>query len=100
VPRFEASLGYAYARSGLRVEAETILERFSRGPIAPRVSPVEQSLIWLGLGETEAALSGLEAAYATRLPGTLIAGDPFFSELAAERRYRELMARLQLPLQA
>jgi len=100
VPRFEASLGYAYARAGLQVEAETILERFSRGPIAPHVSPVEGALIALGLGETEAALSGLEAAYAARLPGTLSAGDPFFSELAGERRYRELMARLQLPLQA
>jgi len=29
----------------------------------------------------------------------LAAGDPFFSELAAERRYQELMARLRLPVQ-
>lgn len=97
MPRFEASLGYAYARAGRQVEAETILERFSRGPTAPHVSPVERALIALSLGETEAALGGLEAAYAARLPGTLIAGDPFFSELAGERRYRELKARLQLP---
>jgi len=59
---------------------------------------VERALISLGLGDTDGALSGLEAAYAARLPSTLIAGDPFFSELAGERRYRELMARLQLPL--
>ena len=56
-------------------------------------------MISLGLGATEAALSGLEAAYTARLPGAVVAGDPFFSELATERRYHELMARLRLPVQ-
>jgi len=84
----------------VRVWTPTIDQTGAGEPIAPHVSPVERALIALGLGETEAALSDLEAAYAARLPGTLIAGDPFFSELAGERRYRELMARLQLPLQA
>jgi DNA-binding winged helix-turn-helix (wHTH) protein len=96
VPLFEANLGYAYARGGRRVEAETILERLSRG----QISPVERALVALGLRHTEEALSGLEEAYAAHLPGTLIAGDPFFSELASERRYRELMGRLHLPVQA
>ena len=56
-------------------------------------------MISLGLGDTGAALTSLEDAYAARIPGTVVAGDPFFSELAAERRYQELMARLGLPLQ-
>ena len=100
VPRFEGSLGYAYARAGRRTEAEAILDRFSRGPFAPIVSPVEPALISLGLGDTEAALAGLETAFAARLPGAVAAGDPFFSELAREPRYRELMARLRLPVQS
>ena len=73
--------------------------RYSYSQLLDEVNRAARALIALGLGETEAALSGLEAACAARLPGTLIAGDPFFSELAGERRYRELMARLQLPLQ-
>jgi DNA-binding winged helix-turn-helix (wHTH) protein/Tfp pilus assembly protein PilF len=100
VPRFEASLGYAYARAGRRLEAEAILARFSRGPLAPVISPVERALISLGLGETETALRGLEEAFAARLPAAVVAGDPFFSELAPHGRYRELMARLRLPVQA
>jgi len=100
VPRFEGSLGYAYARAGRRTEAEAILDRFSRGPLAPSIPPVEPAMISLGLGDTEAALTGLEAAFAARLPGAVAAGDPFFSELALEPRYRELMARLRLPVQS
>ena len=99
VPRFEGSLGYAYARAGRRVEAEAILERFRCGPLASVISPVEGALISLGLGATEAALTGLEAAHAARLPSAVVAGDPFFSDLANEPRYRELMARLRLPVQ-
>ena len=76
--------------------AEAILDGFNRGQLA---HPVQCALISLGLGAREAALTGLEQAYAARVPGTVAAGDPFFSELAMERRYRELMARLRLPVQ-
>ena len=99
VPRFGSSLGYAYARAGQRAEAEAMLERFSRGPLAPAISPIERGMISLGLGDTEAALRSLEEAYAARQPGTVVAGDPFFSELAPDPRYRDLMARLRLPVQ-
>ncbi len=100
VPRFEGSLGYAYARAGRRTEAEAILKRFSRGELAPIIPPVEPAMISLGLGDTEAALIGLEAAFTARLPGAVVAGDPFFSELALEPRYRALMSRLRLPVQS
>jgi DNA-binding winged helix-turn-helix (wHTH) protein len=98
VPRFEGSLGYAYARAGRRAEAEAILDRLSRPPLAQVISPIEHGMISLGLGDTEAALAALEAAYAARLP-VLAAGDPFFSELAPDPRYRELMTHLRLPVQ-
>jgi hypothetical protein len=78
------------------VEAEAILDGFNRGPLAP--ASVERALISLGLGDAEAALAGLEEAYAARQPTAVIAGDPFFSELAVPR-YRELMTRLRQPVQ-
>jgi DNA-binding winged helix-turn-helix (wHTH) protein/Tfp pilus assembly protein PilF len=99
VPRFESCLGYVYARAGQRAEAEAMLDRFSRGPLAAVISPVAGAMISLGLGDREAALTGLEQAYAAREPGTVIAGDPFFSELAPDPRYRALMAHLRLPVQ-
>jgi hypothetical protein len=73
---------------------------FNRGPLAPIISPVERAVIWLGLGATEEAPTGLEQANAARLPAAVAAGDPFFSELAIELRYQELMARLRLPVQS
>ena len=99
VPRFESCLGYACARGGQRAEAEAMLDRFSRGPLAADMSPVARAMISLGLGDTEAALTGLEQAFAARRPAAVIAGDPFFSELAPDPRYRELMERLRLPVQ-
>src|SRR5262245_8217798 len=97
VPRFEGSLWYAYARAGRRADAEAILDRFTRGPLAPVISPIEGGMISLGLGDTEAALRSLEQPYDRRMP-VLAAGDPFFSELAPTQRCRELMARLRLPV--
>jgi DNA-binding winged helix-turn-helix (wHTH) protein/Tfp pilus assembly protein PilF len=99
VPRFESCLGYAYGRAGRRAEAEAMLDRFSRGPLAPG-APIARAMISLGLGDAAAAMRGLEEAYAARLPGAVVAGDPFFSELAPEGRYRDLMARLRLPVQS
>jgi len=53
--------------------------------------------VWLGLGDTEAALKALEEAYATRSPRMINLNDPFFSELAREPRYQRLLAGLRLP---
>lgn len=100
LPHFEASLGYTYARAGQRSKAEAILGGLNDGQLARFVSPVQRALVWLGLGEIESALTQLEDAYAARAPGMLLAGDPFFSELATEDRYRRLMQCLGLPVQS
>jgi hypothetical protein len=43
-------------------------------------------------------MAQLEEAYRTRAVRMMIAGDPFFSELASDARYQDLMARLRLPI--
>ena len=59
---------------------------------------MEPGLVWLGLGDRDAAMTALEEAYRTRALRMPTIVDPFYSELAGERRYRELVARLGLPL--
>jgi tetratricopeptide (TPR) repeat protein len=93
---FESSLGYAYARGGQRAKANRILEEFQGAPPGT-ISPIDFALVWLGLGETDAALSALEDACAARSPRMINLNDPFFSELASEPRYQGLLATLRLP---
>ncbi len=96
IPIFESSLGYAYARAGQRAKAERILEGL-HGARPATTSPIDLALVWLGLGETDAALSALEDACAARAPRMINLNDPFFSELASEPRYQRLLAVLRLP---
>ena len=84
VPRFEGSPGYADVRAGRRAEAEAILHRFTHGSLAPVISPIERGMISLGLNDTDVARHELEDAYAAHVPGAVVAGDPFFSELAPD----------------
>jgi len=96
VALFESSLGYAYARAGQRAKAEQIVRRLS---IAPHggTSAIDLALVWVGLGETNAALDALEQALAVRAPRMINLNDPFFAELAREPRYQRLLVQMGLP---
>ena len=96
-PLFEANLAYVYARSGQRAKAERILDGFRSGRHRRVVSPIDVALVCVGMGETQAALAGLEDAFAARSARMINLNDPFFSELAGEPRYRQLLARMGLP---
>ena len=54
--------------------------------------------VCLGLGDADAVMAQLEEAFRTRAVRMVIVGDPFFSELESDARYRDLMARLRLPI--
>ena len=98
-PLFQANLGYACARAGDRTRAERMLAALRARSHTEYVSPVDVALVCLGLGDADGAMAGLEEAYTMRAARTMIAGDPFFAELASNSRYPALLARLGLPLQ-
>jgi len=98
LPVMEATLGYVYARAGARPQAEEILASLRRRQLTHYVSPIDVAHVCLGLGDADAVMAQLEEAYRTRAVRMVIAGDPFFSELRSDARYRDLMARLRLPI--
>jgi len=98
LPFIEACLGYAYARTGDQRRAEQILAGLRTRALTSYVSQIDLALVYLGLHDRDAAVELLEEGYRTRAVRTVIIGDPFFSELLSETRYRELLTSLRLPL--
>ena len=99
-PQAEAALGYVYARAGNRSQAEQILAALRTRRLTQYVSPIDVAQVCLGLGDIDGAITALDEGYTTRAVRMVIIGDPFFSELAPNARYRQLVARLRLPTPA
>ncbi len=92
-----ATLGYAYAKGGQRDKAETILTRLNEAAEHRFVSPFCAALVYLGLGDKERALDGLNQTYATR--GQLIVGlniDRIYDPLRTDPRFITLLKKLNL----
>jgi DNA-binding winged helix-turn-helix (wHTH) protein len=98
-PVMEGVLGYVHARAGARPQAEQILAALRRRQLTQYVSPIDLAYVSLGLGDADGTMALLEDAYRSRAIRTVIIGDPFFSELGSDSRYRDLLVRMRLPLQ-
>jgi hypothetical protein len=88
-----------YARAGARPQAEQILATLRHRQLTQYVSPIDLAQVCLGLGDADGTMAQLEEGYRSRAVRMMIVGDPFFSELGSDARYRDLMARLHLPIQ-
>jgi TolB-like protein len=89
-------LGYAYAKSGKRGEALAVLDKLKAGK--ENVSPAELAILYVGLGDKEAALESLERAYqAHDLQMQFLKVDPHYDALRSEARFQDLMRRVGLP---
>ncbi len=96
-----ASLGHAYAVSGRRKEAQTVLEQLNQLSKQRYVPPVLRAIIYVGLGEKDQALQWLEKAYAGRDSWwVFLTLDPRFDSLRLDPRFRELVRRVGLPQQS
>ena len=89
-------LGYAYAKSGKRDEALAILNKLKT--TKEYVSPAELAILYVGLGDKEAALESLERAYREHDPQMqYLKVDPHYNALRSEARFQDLMRRVGLP---
>jgi len=97
-PPFVAGfLGYAYAKSGDHAKAETIVTELNQMSSRRFVSPFCTAIVYLGLGDKERALEGLEKSYEARsqwMP--LLKVDRIDDPLRSEPRFIELVKKVGL----
>ena len=87
-------LGNAYAKAGLRQKAEEIISELKMFPEKKDDTAVCQALVYSGLGETDRALTLLEASAENwdSLP-TVLMLDPRYDNVRADYRFEKLTKR-------
>jgi eukaryotic-like serine/threonine-protein kinase len=93
-----SALGYVYAVSGKKAEAQKVLKRLASLSEQKYISSRFVASIYAGLGEKDKALESLKAAYEDRSleigPG--IIADPTYNSLRAEPLFQELLRDMGL----
>jgi adenylate cyclase len=96
-PFLAGYLGYAYAAAGQRAKAQAIIAELKRMSPHRFVSPYCPALVYIGLGDKERGLDGLEKAYQVRsqwLAGLKV--DKVFDLLRSEPRFIALLKKVGL----
>ena len=91
-------LGYGYAVTGKRADAERVLARLNELSRQEFVSPVWMAKIYSGLGDKDKAFDALERAYEDRSIVTVafIKTNPMLDPLRSDPRFTELLRRTNL----
>jgi tetratricopeptide (TPR) repeat protein len=94
----EAWLGYAYGASGDAARAREMLQDMQTRSKQDHISVVEPSIVHLGLGEKEQALTLLEQAYREKNGDMMwIKADPIFDSLRDDPRFQKIVADMKFP---
>jgi tetratricopeptide (TPR) repeat protein len=93
-------LGYGYAVTGRRADAEKVLARLKELSKQEFISPVWMAKIYSGLGDKDKAFESLERAYEDRsiVSVAFIKTNPMLDPLRSDPRFAELLHRLNLRL--
>jgi Flp pilus assembly protein TadD len=87
-PLYRAWLGYGYAISGCKSEAQQIIDELTRPSNTKYVSPYDVAAIWTGLGDKNHAAKWLQRAYEERAtPLVHIHIEPAFEPLRSDLRF-------------
>jgi eukaryotic-like serine/threonine-protein kinase len=94
-PSYLIYLGHAYAMSGKRDDALAILTKLKT--TKEYVSPAELAILYVGLGDKDAAFQSLERAYSAHdLQMQYLKVLPHYDPLRSDPRFTELMHRVGL----
>ena len=90
-------IGYTYAVSGRRAEAQKVLGELQVLSKQRYVSPYHIAMVYSGLGERDATFLWLEKAYGDREGRlTILKFAPEFDGLRSDSRYADLVRRIGL----
>ena len=90
-------IGYTYAVSGRRLEAQNVLAELHRLSKQRYVSPYHIAMVYAGLGERDTTFIWLEKAYGDREGRlTILKFAPEFDRLRSDPRYEDLLRRVGL----
>ncbi|MBC9983907.1 tetratricopeptide repeat protein, partial [Bradyrhizobium campsiandrae] len=92
---FDSNLAYAYAVSGRKDEALMIATDMAAHSETYPSAQANIALIYVGLGDREAAFAWLDEAYAARFNPSILLR-PGFDPLRSDARFTELMRRIGL----
>lgn len=94
-PESLASLGHAYAIAGDRSQALQKLADLDQMATRQFVSHYWMALVWLGLGDKQRTLNGLQKAYEEHFDWvTFVNVDPMFDVLRSDRDFIALVRRM------
>jgi len=97
-PELMSLIGYTYAVSGRRMEAERVLKQLAEMSNEGYVSPYHRAMVYAGLGDRDKAFEFLEKAYEDREGRmTILKAVPEFDGLRSDSRYADLIRRIGLP---
>jgi DNA-binding winged helix-turn-helix (wHTH) protein/TolB-like protein/Flp pilus assembly protein TadD len=96
-PEVLSALGYAYAASGKRVEAQRIIGQLKEKSKRTYVWPYNIAVIYAGLGEKDQAFAYLDKEYAEgNYYLDLLKVDPELDSLRSDPRFADLLRRVGL----
>jgi tetratricopeptide (TPR) repeat protein len=95
----DAALGYAYGKAGRQSDALRMVEELDKPSKDKPVPPHEKALIYIGLGDRDAAFTLLEEAYQERFSNLIyLTTDPIYDDLRGDPRFANLVRRIGLSL--
>jgi len=92
-----SELGYDYAASGRKADAQKVLQELQHRTATEFVDPYTVGWIYVALGDNDKALQSLERAYSGRsawMPWLNV--EPKFDPLHSDPRFQDLLHRLHL----
>jgi len=96
-PSILGALGHAYAMSGQKAKARTLLRELKQSPTQREFPPYQLALIDVGLGENDEAIQLLEQAHAERYPWLIhLNAEPRLDPLRSDPRFKNLVRQVGL----